>query len=258
MVKEARAHKKADSSEDGEERRYSDPYGLYRRWFEAPGYGQAWKYGETVRPEEFGELWRRWFETTLGALEEGAETQNGLAGGMTPLWEEMAGELRDEMLSEGDLPEDPIRHFVSWYRANGERWSEAADQHLRKEEVLESAGHFFETYARSHKQLRRVSEEGLKNLRIPTRSDVARVAKLVVVVEDKVDRIEEAFEEFIHGNSEPATAAAVGSLEERMHRLEGKMDRILDALEKLGTDGDGESPSRANGRGTFLGNSEEG
>ena len=258
MAKEARTHKEADSSEEGEERRYSDPYGLYRRWFEAPGYDQAWKYGETVRPEELGELWRRWFETMIGALEEGAGPQNGLAGGMTPLWEEMAGELRDEMLSERDPPEDPIRHFVRWYQANSERWSEAADQHLRKEEVLEAAGHFFETYAHSHKQFRQFSEEGLKNLRVPTRSDVARVAKLVVVVEDKVDRIEEAFEEFIHGDSEPATAAAVGSLEERMDRLEGKMDRILDALEKLGASGDGESPSRANGRGIFLEDSEEG
>lgn len=148
MAKEARTHKAADPSEDGEERRYSDPYGLYRRWFEASGEGQDWTYGETISPEELGELWRRWFETTSGALEGDAGTQNGLAGGMAPLWEEMAGELRDEMLSEGDLPEDPVRHFVRWYRANGERWSEAADQHLRKEEVLESASRFFEAYAR--------------------------------------------------------------------------------------------------------------
>jgi polyhydroxyalkanoic acid synthase PhaR subunit len=258
MTKEAKAYKEADPSENSEERRYRDPYGLYRRWFEAPGEAQTWTYGETVSPEELGELWRRWLETMTGALEEGVGTQNGLAEAMAPLWEEMAGELSEEMLSEGDLPEDPVRCFVRWYRANGERWSEAADQHLRKEEVLESVGRFFEAYARSHKQLRQVSEEGLKNLRVPTRSDVARVAKLVVVVENKVDRIEEAFEEFIHGDSEPADAAAMGRLEERMDRLEGKMDRILDALEKLGADEDGENPSRANGRGAFPGDPEEG
>ncbi len=258
MTKKAKTHKEANLIEDGEERKYPDPYGLYRRWFEAPGDSQAWTYGETVSPEELDELWRRWFDTMTGTFEGGAGTQNGLVEGMAPLLEEMAGELRDEMLSEGDLPEDPIRHFVRWYRANGERWTEAAGQQLSKEEVLESAGRFFETYARSHKQLRRVSEEGSKNLRVPTRSDVARVAKLVVVVEDKVDRIEEAFEEFIHGDSEPATAAAVGHLEERMNRLEGKMDRLLDALEKLGAGGNGESPSKANGRGIFLEDSEEG
>ena len=257
MTNKVEAHKKANPSEDGEGR-YPDPYGLYRRWFNAPGEGQIWTYGETVSPEELGELWRRWFEATTGLRNGDDGMENGFVGGATPLWEEMAGELRNEMLSEGSLPEDPARFFVRWYRANGERWSKAADELLRKEETLKSAGHFFEAYTRSYKQLRRVSEEGLKNLHVPTRSDVARVAKLVVVVENKVDRIEEAFEEFIHGDSEPATARAVDSLEERMDRLEGKMDRILDALEKLGAGGYGENPTEANGRGMFSGGSEKG
>jgi hypothetical protein len=59
-----------------------------------------------------------------------------------------------------------------------------------------------------------------------------------VLVENKVDRIEEAFEEFIHGDSEPATAGAVDNLEERMNRLEGKMDRILAALERIEAGGE--------------------
>jgi hypothetical protein len=78
----------------------------------------------------------------------------------------------------------------------------------------------------------------VKNRGVPTRSDVTRVAKLVVVVENKVDRIEEALEDLVRGDSGSATAgAAVNGLEERMDRLEGKMDRILTALEKLGVDG---------------------
>jgi hypothetical protein len=43
-----------------------------------------------------------------------------------------------------------------------------------------------------------------------------------------------------------------------MGQLEGKMDRILDALEKLEASGDEESPHRANGRGTFFDASEDG
>jgi polyhydroxyalkanoic acid synthase PhaR subunit len=122
---------------------------------------------------------------------------------------------------------------------------------LRREEFLESMGRFFETYARSEAELRHASEEGLKNRGVPTRSDVARVAKLVVVVENKVDRIEEALEELAYGDSGPATAgAAVNSLEERMDRLEGKMDRILATLGKLvGDDEDlQETPQSSSGR----------
>ena len=105
---------------------------------------------------------------------------------------------------------------------------------LRRDEVLESTKRFLETYARSHREQRHTSEEWLKNLQLPTRSDVARVARLVVVVENKVDRIEEALEVFVHGDSEPATGGALESLEGRMDRLEDKMDHILTTLEKLG------------------------
>jgi hypothetical protein len=169
---------------------------------------------------------------------------------MASLWEEMAEDISQKMLSEEALPEDPLRFFLQWYNDTNERWSKTADELLRKGEVLESASHFFETHARSYGKLRRTGEEGLNNLQISTRSDVARVGRLVVVVENKVDRMEEAFEEFIHGDSEPATAGAVGSLEERMDRLEGKMDRILDALEKMEAGSDPDPPENPRGSST--------
>lgn len=237
MTKEVKAREAAGSSSD-DEKRYPDPYGLYRRWFNASEDVRDEANGDTVSSAELGELWKRWFEATAGLQSRALETENGFLGGLAPLWTEMAEDVSAEMLSEETLPEDPLRFFLSWYNDTNERWSQAADELLRQDEVLESTGRFFETYARSHRELRRVSEEGLKNLQIPTRSDVARVARLVVVVENKVDRVEEALEEFIYGDSEPATAGAVGSLEERMDRLEGKMDRILAALEKLGAGDD--------------------
>lgn len=228
---------KAKTQEAGgsptDEKRYPDPYGLYRRWFNASGsVGNEANEG-TMSPEELGKLWKRWFEAMAGPQRGVTEAKDGLLGSVAPLWAEMAEDISAEMHSEEALPEDPLRFFLRWYNDTNERWSKAADELLREDETVESIGRSFETYARSYKEFRRVAEEGLKNLRVPTSSDVARVAKLVVVVENKVDRIEEAFEEFIYGDSRPATAGAVGNLEERMDRLEGKMDRILAALEHL-------------------------
>jgi polyhydroxyalkanoic acid synthase PhaR subunit len=228
---------KAKTQEAGrsstDEKRYPDPYGLYRRWFNASeDVGNEANEG-TVSPEELATLWKRWFEAVAEPQRGVAEAKDGLLESMAPLWTEMAEDISAKMLSEETLPEDPLRFFLRWYNDTNERWSKAADELLREDETVESIGRSFETYARSYKQFRRVAEEGLKNLRVPTRSDVARVAKLVVVVENKVDRIEEAFEEFIYGGSSPATAGAVGNLEERMARLEDKMDRILVALENL-------------------------
>jgi polyhydroxyalkanoic acid synthase PhaR subunit len=237
VTEEVEAREAAGLPTDNE-KRYPDPYGLYRRWFNASEDIQDEANGDTLSSAELGELWKRWFEATAGLQSRALEAENSFLGSLAPLWSEMAEDVSAEMLSEETLPEDPLKFFLRWYNDTNERWSQAADELLRRDEVLESTGHFFETYARSHRELRRISEEGLKHLQIPTRSDVARVARLVVVVENKVDRVEEALEEFIYGDSEPATAGAVGSLEERMDRLEGKMDRILAGLEKLGAGSD--------------------
>ena len=220
------------------EKRYPDPYGLYRWWLGASEDVRNEANEGEVSSTELGELWRRWFEATAGLRSGASEAENEFTNSMAPLWKEMADDVSAKMLSGESLPEDPVRFFVRWYDETKERWSETADELLRRDEVLESIGRFFDTYARSEAELRRVSEEGLKNRRVPTRSDVARVGKLVVVVENKVDRIEETLEELVHGDSGPATAGAANSLEERMDRLEGKMDRILAALEKLGGDED--------------------
>ena len=220
------------------EKRYPDPYGLYRRWLGVSEDVRDEAYEGEVSYTELAELWRRWFETTNGLRNGTSEAENGFTNSMAPLWKEMADDISAKMLSGESLPEEPVKFFLRWYNETEERWSETADRLIRRDEVLESMGRFFETYARSEAESRQASEERVKNRGVPTRSDVTRVAKLVVVVENKVDRIEEALEDLVRGDSGSATAgAAVNGLEERMDRLEGKMDRILTALERLGVDG---------------------
>lgn len=220
------------------EKRYPDPYGLYRRWLGVSEDVRDEAYEGEVSSTELAELWRRWFETTNGLRNGTSEAENGFTNSMAPLWKEMADDISAKMLSGESLPEEPVKFFLRWYNETEERWSETADRLIRRDEVLESMGRFFETYARSEAESRQASEERVKNRGVPTRSDVTRVAKLVVVVENKVDRIEEALEDLVQGDSGSATAgAAVNGLEERMDRLEGKMDRILTALERLGVDG---------------------
>jgi len=223
-------------------KRYPDPYGLYRRWLRAWDDLRDGAYEGEVSSAELEELCRRWFEDTVGLRNGFPQAEDEFTNSMASLWKEMADDLSTKMLSGEGLPEDPVRFFVRWYNETEERWSETADELMRSDEVLESMRRSFETYARSEAELRQASEEGLKNSGAPTRSDVARVARLVVVVENKVDRIEETLEDLVQGNPNPAkVGATVHGLEERMDRLEGKMDRILTALERLGG-GDHETP----------------
>lgn len=209
-----------ESTNSGGEKRYADPHGLYRRWFETWEEAREGETKTSVGADEIEEMWRRWFRGSSSAESLG------------PLWDRMARSIKEETLSGGSLPEDPVESFLQWYEATSEEWVKAADELLDKSEFLESNANLQQDKARSHQKLKKTSEETLKKLRIPSRSDVAGVAKLIVGVENKLDRIEEAFGEFVYGGSEPATAESVRGLEERMEHLEDKMDQILAALEK--------------------------
>jgi pyruvate/2-oxoglutarate dehydrogenase complex dihydrolipoamide acyltransferase (E2) component len=94
---------------------------------------------------------------------------------------------------------------------------------------------------------KRNSEDYLKNLQLPVRSDITRIAGLVVNLEEKVDRIEEVLEDFEYGYAEPATTESVKELETRLDRVEGKLDRLLAALEGGARDGGPQAETNGSG-----------
>ncbi len=215
---------------------YFDPYGLYRQWFDgtrqrmmgAPAGG-----AEGADPQE---MWRKWFDATVESWEKSAELGQEMLE-ITPRWIEMLDQARTNLMSAGSFPKDPLEFAVQWYNATSGPYSEFVHDVIEREEFLESASRWMQNYASFYNVFRRRSEEYLKSLQIPVRSDITRVAGLVVALEDKVDRIEEAFEEFEYGYAKPATAEELGELERRLDRVEGKLDRLLSVLESDSTNG---------------------
>lgn len=220
---------------------YADPYGLYRQWFSglhemqermagiAPGSSGAAN-GTPGSAASMQNLWQRWFEATSEAWQKSAGLgQNAME--IYPRWVQMLEEARDNLLAAGSPPTDPLQFASQWYNATSGPFSDFVGDVIEREEFLEPSSRFLQHYASFYKVFKRNSEELLKNLQVPVRSDITRVASLIVALEDKVDRLEEAFEEFEYGYARPATAEEVGALEERLDRVEGKLDRLLAALE---------------------------
>src|SRR5215211_813241 len=209
--------------------RYMDPYGLYRQWFEGM---RKWMIGTSGAngSEESRELWRRWFDATVESWEKSTELGGEMLN-MTPRYFEMLEQARTNLMSARSFPKDPLEFAVLWYNATSGPFSEFIQDVIEREEFLEPASEWLQSYASFYKLFARRSEEYLKSLQVPVRSDITRVAGLVVALEDKVDRLEEAFEEFEYGYAKPATAEEVGELETRLDRVEGKLDRLLAALE---------------------------
>jgi len=111
-------------------------------------------------------------------------------------------------------------------------WSKVVGDIIGTEKFVEAAGHFLESYTSFYRTVRRSSEEYFRNLQLPTRSDLARVAELVVNLEVKVDSVEDAFEDFKEGQQ--GVIKEIGSvLDERLDQVENKLEVLPVALERI-------------------------
>jgi len=214
-----------------------DPYGMYRQWFDGMREMQERMIGAVPEPVAGNpgaqDIWQRWFELTSDSWRRGAEmSQNAIE--LLPRWMQMLDEARTNLLAGGAPPSDPLQLAAQWYNATSGPFSDFVGDVIEREEFLEPSSQFLQSYASFYKVFKRNSEEYLKNLQLPVRSDITRIAGLVVNLEEKIDRVEEVLEDLEDTGTtsvEPASAEAVQNLEARLDRVEGKLDRLISALE---------------------------
>ena len=211
-----------------------DPAGFYRQWFEgARGMQERMIGGASGAVEGTAgvqDMMRRWTEASTATWQKSTELgQNALD--LLPRWTQMLEEARDNLLAGGSLPADPLQFATRWYNATSGPFSDFVGDAIEREEFLEPSSQFLQSYAGFYKLFKRNSEEYLKSLQLPVRSDITRVAGLVINLEDKIDRIEEVLEDFEYTPAKPATADSVEAIEGRLNRVENKLDRLLAALE---------------------------
>jgi exonuclease VII small subunit len=250
----------------GGQESYVDPYGLYRQWFGGlnEAWGRMFGLGGSSSPAaamannplmaamspatavqgsstardpaeapkaaamgtaEVQNLWKQWYEAMTDSWRKAAAFGTE-AINLTPRWAETLEQIRHNFLSAEGYPTDPLQFATRWYNATSGPLSEFIGDLMEREDILDPSSQLLQNYASFYKVFRRDSEEYLKALSIPVRSDVARVAGLVVALEDKIDRLEEAFDDFEYGYAEPATAESLGAIEERIGGLERALERI--------------------------------
>ncbi|MDP9455155.1 MAG: hypothetical protein CYG60_04830 [Actinobacteria bacterium] len=247
-----------DAMKNAQDGGYADPYGLYRQWISAVSptraIGQNGNGAGAVSPgsmpgmggmpqmdqKSIQENTQRWLAMTAETYRKTAQISKGLLE-LGPRWLAMLEEVRENILNGEALPTDPLSFGVRWYNATSEPLSRFVGELLESDEFLEGSSRFFENYATLYKVFSKNSEEFLRTVQLPTRSDMSRVAGLVVALEDKVDGVEEMLEDVADGleaGSENDGLAAVegrvGNVEERLDRVEGKLDKLLAAVEALG------------------------
>ena len=252
----------------------TDPYGLYRQWFsgleemrsrmvggptwKAPGGAtgmegrsqvEASKPVPAVNPlanagvEGVQNLWRQWYEAVSDSARRSASLGTEIAG-MWPRWFEMLEQVRTNLSAVENVPTDPLQFATQWYNATSGPLSELVADLIEREEFLEPSSRLLQNHASFYKVFKRNSEEYLRNLQLPVREDVTRVAALVVALDEKVDKLEEAFEDFEDGFVEPATAESVAGIEERLaERIAGIEKKIDDSAAASAESRDGAAAS---------------
>jgi polyhydroxyalkanoic acid synthase PhaR subunit len=218
---------------DGTKEAYIDPFGMYRQWLKSAGEPQGMAGSTFPRMDPDG-LWKEWLDSAMAMWRKVAGSSPADPLGLTIQWMERLEESRANMLSKEGPPLDPLRFLHEWYDQTSQSWSTVVGDIIGTDTFIESASRFLEHYMSNHKSLRQVSEKQLHQLQIPTRSDVARVAGLVVALEDKVDQLADAVDAANERHAQPVTEAALTALEQRLARVESRLDALLNAVEGLG------------------------
>jgi polyhydroxyalkanoic acid synthase PhaR subunit len=197
--------------------------------------------GEPKLPETPAELWQGWTEAWKGFNERmwrlpPQESQESAVDpyGLFQSWQQFF----DTTTQGGtNISADPFAIFKQWYDATSESWSKTVGEAIATEQFAETVGRFLDSFTSFTIMFRRANEQYFSNLQLPTRSDIARVATLIVNLEEKVDRIEDTLMDARDRSSPPTADTAISKLEARLNRLERQLDRVLAAQEKQKTKG---------------------
>jgi len=209
---------------------YADSYNLYRSWLKSMGIAQ-----EPTKLTPLGimnpkEVWKLWFDSTIGVWRTAAES-GGDPLGLITTWLKLMEETQARILSGEALPTNLFALYKQWYDATSDTWAKFVEDTIGSEKFLEVVRPFLESYTTFIKTFRNAEEEYLRSLQIPTRSDVARVAELVISLEEKVDQIDDSLED---GYSRMATRQSIGELDRRLSQVESKLAPLSTVAEKVG------------------------
>jgi polyhydroxyalkanoic acid synthase PhaR subunit len=213
---------------DGNKGMYADPYSLYSSWLKSMA--DAQKQLSSLELMDFREFWKSWFDATTEAWKNVASMDSS---GFATQWLEMVEDARARLLAGENIPADPFTFFKQWYEATSETWAKVVGDVIGSEKFMENASHFLESYSSFTRTFSHASEEYFRSLQLPTRSDIARVAELVVNLEEKVDQIEDTFGDFEEGYSKVATSDSIQGLEGRLERVESELSVLPGVVEKI-------------------------
>jgi polyhydroxyalkanoic acid synthase PhaR subunit len=178
------------------------------------------------------EAWKLWFEATMD-IWRGAAKMGGDPLGMIAGWVKVMENVQERTSSGGFVSFDPFTLFNEWYDATSKPWASTVEDLIASEQFLAFTDPFLESYSHLTSTFRDASEAYFKMLRLPTLSDIARMAELIISLEEKVDAVAETIERAEKQTTRGATPmAGITEMEQRLSQIETRLDKTLTLLER--------------------------
>ena len=128
---------------------------------------------------------------------------------------------------------DPLQAWKNAYEQTETFWGKALNETIKTEEYSAWMGSVLDLNLFYQKALNDTTKNYLEQVNVPTKEDIARVATLVINLENKVDNIEEFLEDKVESVGQaPTLKRDVTKVKQDLRTLETKVDQILELLEK--------------------------
>ena len=125
---------------------------------------------------------------------------------------------------------DPFAMWKTIYEQTEANWNDVIQQSMKKETFSEGMGETLNYYLQFQELAKKMTESYLKQANMPTRGELADVASLIINLEEKVDSLDDRFDEEL---SKLDAAKEIAQLRRVVSNLDKKLDLIMEAVEKM-------------------------
>ncbi|MBN6186091.1 hypothetical protein JQN58_03695 [Aneurinibacillus sp. BA2021] len=102
---------------------------------------------------------------------------------------------------------DPVQMWKSWYDLVEKTWGKTMDDFVKTSEYSTMIGEYQKWFFYSQDQYKKMMDQFLMENNMPNKDEIARVAQLVIQLEEKVEKLDERLDDEIVAKLDEIKAA---------------------------------------------------
>jgi polyhydroxyalkanoic acid synthase PhaR subunit len=92
---------------------------------------------------------------------------------------------------------DPVQMWKNWYDLVEKTWGKTIDDFIKTTEYASLVGEYQKWFFYSQEQYKKMMDQVLHENNLPSKEEIARVAQLVIQLEEKVEKLDERIDDEI-------------------------------------------------------------